>query len=381
MKPEATKLKKKKYPKLPNGFGQIKVYGGTRRKPVAAFPPATERDQRGEYKQPKPLAWCETYLEAFGILEQYNRERGYYDNAVPSEIQRLRLEIANLKSELGISSKSNNKYWNYTFKQIYEEFYENKFNSGKKYSDSAKTSTKAAFKNSAILHDKIFRELTQENLQDVIDNCTLKYASKELIVLLFHQMFAYAKRYDILTQDYSEYVIIKTEDDDTPGVPFSEIERKILWDNKEDEVVAFIIIMCLSGYRIQAYRSLKINLEERWFYGGVKSKNSKCRYVPIHPLIYDMVKKRIEKHGSVLPITTGAFRTKMYKKLSELGIEKHTPHDCRDTFATLADKYKMDKVYLKRLIGHSLSNDITESKYIKPTLEDLRIELEKISFP
>lgn len=381
MKPEATKLKKKKYPKLPNGFGQIKVYGGTRRKPVAAFPPATERDQRGEYKQPKPLAWCETYLEAFGILEQYNRERGYYDNAVPSEIQRLRLEIANLKSELGISSKSNNKYWNYTFKQIYEEFYENKYNSGKKYSVSTKNSTRAAFKNSDVLHDKIFRELTQEDLQNVIDKCKLKYASKELIVSLFHQMYSFAKRYDILTQDYSEYILIKTEDDDTPGVPFSEEERKILWNHKDDEVVEFIIIMCLSGYRIQAYRTLDINLEEKWFYGGVKSINGKNRYVPIHHQIIYMVKRRLGKYGALLPYSEEAFRINMYKKLEELGIEKHTPHDCRDTFATLADRNKMDKIYLKRLIGHSLSNDITESKYIKPTLEDLRNELEKISFP
>ena len=94
-----------------------------------------------------------------------------------------------------------------------------------------------------------------------------------------------------------------------------------------------------------------------------------------------MVKRRHDKYGSLLPYTAEAFRINMYKKLEKLGIEKHTPHDCRDTFATLADKYKMDKIYLKRLIGHSLSNDITESKYIKPTLEDLRSELEKISFP
>lgn len=381
MKPEVTKTKKKKYPKLPNGFGQIKVYSGTRRKPVAAFPPATERDSRGEYKQPKPLAWCETYIEAFGILEQYNRERGYYDNAVPSEIQRLQFEIANLKKELGITSRVSSKYWEYTFKQVFTDFYENKYNTGKEYSKSSKASSLAAFKNCSSLHDKKFREIIQEDLQDVIDNCNLKYASKELIVSLFHQMYAFAERYDILTQDYSKYVIIKTEDDDTPGVPFSEAERIILWENRLDPIVELIIIMCLSGYRIQAYRSLKVNLDEKWLYGGVKTRSGKNRYVPIHHLIFDMVKNRLAKYGTLLPYSTEAFRVNMYKKLDELGIAKHTPHDCRDTFATLADKNKVDKIYLKRFMGHSLASDITENKYIHPSMEDMRTELEKIIFP
>ncbi len=79
--------------------------------------------------------------------------------------------------------------------------------------------------------------------------------------------------------------------------------------------------------------------------------------------------------------TPQAFHSRMYDTLERLGIEKHTPHDTWDTFSTLADKYKMDKTYLKRLIGHSLSKDITEDKYISPALEDLRTELCKIQFP
>lgn len=59
-------------------------------------------------------------------------------------------------------------------------------------------------------------------------------------------------------------------------------------------------------------------------------------------------------------------------------MERHTPHDCRDTFATLCDAAKVGKNYLKRLIGHSLAGDITEDKYIHPSLEVLRSEIEKI---
>ena len=91
-----------------------------------------------------------------------------------------------------------------------------------------------------------------------------------------------------------------------------------------------------------------------------------------------MVENRIKTHGKLLFQPIKKYRSNMYEKLEELGIEKHTPHDCRDTFATLCDKFKVDKNYLKRLIGHSLSSDITEDKYIHPELEDLRKEIEKI---
>ncbi len=372
--------RKKKYPKLPNGFGQIKVYGGNRRKPVAAFPPATERTCTGEYKQPKPLTWCTTYLEAFSALDQYNRERGWYDKAVPSEIALLREEIATLRKALGIC-ESENKYWNYTFSQVYEDYYETKYNGGKIYSKSSKNSTRAAYRNCAALHDRIFRELDQDDLQAVLDNCGLKHASQELIVNLYTQMYHHAGRYNILKQDYSRYVEIKIPDDDEPGVPFTEQERMILWDNREDEIVEFIIIMCLSGYRVSAYRKMTVNLDEQYFFGGVKTKNGKNRYVPIHPIILPYVRRRIEKYGCLLPITPQAFRGRMYDTLERIGIAKHTPHDTRDTFATLADKYRVDKTYLKRLMGHSLANDITEDKYINPALDDLRTEICKIQFP
>ncbi len=372
--------KRKKYPKLPNGFGQIKVYGGNRRNPVACFPPATERMSNGEYKQPRPLAWRQTYMEAYSVLDQYNRERGWYDRAAPSEIAMLREEIVTLRRALGLS-ETENQYWNYTFTQVYEEYWENKYNSGKEYSSSSQSSTRAAYRNSSVLHDRIFRELNQDDLQAVIDNCPLKYSSLELIVNLFKQMYQFAARYDILRQDYSKYITIKIPDDDESGVPFTEEERRILWEHREDEVVEFIIILCMSGYRIDAYRKLQINLEELYFYGGLKTKNGKNRYVPIHPLILPMVQRRMNAYGKLLPVSDQVFRSQMYEKLNELGIEKHTPHDCRDTFATLADKYKMDKIYLKRLMGHSLSKDITEAKYITPALSDLRAELLKIQFP
>lgn len=40
--------KRKKYPKLPNGYGQIRYLGSNRRNPYGVYPPATEEYPNGQ---------------------------------------------------------------------------------------------------------------------------------------------------------------------------------------------------------------------------------------------------------------------------------------------------------------------------------------------
>ena len=81
--------------------------------------------------------------------------------------------------------------------------------------------------------------------------------------------------------------------------------------------------------------------------------------------------------GALLPDRIDIFRDKMYTQLATLGIEKHTPHDCRHTFSKLCEKYKVAENDRKRMLGHKIG-DITNDTYGHRTLEDLRNEIEKI---
>ena len=94
-------------------------------------------------------------------------------------------------------------------------------------------------------------------------------------------------------------------------------------------------------------------------------------------VIFDLVKHRMKPHGALLPDKIDIFRDKMYTQLSTLGIEKHTPHDCRHTFSKLCEKYKVAENDRKRMLGHKIG-DITNDTYGHRTLEDLRKEIEKI---
>lgn len=242
--------------------------------------------------------------------------------------------------------------------------------------------TRGAFKRCKTLHDKEFRKVTYDDLQKVIDDSPLKYASLEQVINLLHQMYAYAKIYHITDEDCSLYLKINKPDEEEHGVPFTNDELLTLWKNQDDEDVEFLLIMCYSGFRISAYKNMEVNLEENYFRGGVKNKYSKNRIVPIHKGILPLVKRRLERDGSLLT-SDQTFRKHLDERdlLNQLGISHHTPHDCRHTFSKLCEDFKVNENDRKRMLGHSFGNDITNKTYGHRSLSDLQKQIQKIKIP
>jgi len=380
--------KRKKYPKLPNGYGQIRYLGKGRRNPYGVYPPATEVDDIGRPKTPKALCYVPDWMTGFMVLTSY-RAGNYLPgderniDVKPGESTDLSSVVQKLLSDYNQSQGivEEKEEPGKTFRDVFELYYEDKFkvqygHAGKK--KQMEYSMGAAFKNSSALHDRDFVSLRLVDLQGVINDCELKHSSLELIITLFHQMYDFAVAHDICEKDYSQYVKIEIPDDDEHGIPFTDEELAILWQNKHDPIVGMILIMCYSGFRISAYRDMEVNLNEMYFHGGVKTDAGKERMVPIHSCIQDLVKQRIVSYGTMLKGSPDYFRQPMYDKLESLGIEKHTPHDCRHTFSRLCEKYKVNENDRKRMLGHSFGNDITNRIYGHRTLEDLREEIEKI---
>ena len=373
--------RRKKYPKLPNGYGSIKKLSGKRRNPYGVYPPATEMIAPGQYAPVKAICYVDDYMKGFAVLTAWHA--GTYYPGFEQTLNKFESSAADsiLKDYLQASRIQKNSKKNPTFAEIYEGFYKDKYEDSKKsYSKASMDSTRAAFRNCSELHDKTFVDLRYNDLQNVLDNCPKKHSSLELILSLFHQMYAYAEKFELCEKDYSVHVRIKKADDDEHGIPFSEEELAVLWQHKTDPVVEFMLIMCYSGYRIKAYETIEINLKEKYFKGGIKTDAGKERFVPIHSSIYPLVKRRIKKYGKILDVTPGTFRIKMYETLERIGIQRHTPHDARHTFSMLCEKYYINENDRKRMLGHAFS-DITNKVYGHRTVEELRKEIEKIKIP
>lgn len=377
--------RRKRYPKLPNGYGSIKWLGRGRRNPYGVYPPVTDFTDDGIPISVKALCYTDDWMKGFAVLTAYKAgtyipgmELALTDSSEKSDspdsiAQKILSDYSRLRRTQEAAAPKK------TFSQIYQEFYYDKYerDQNKKYSASSMASTRAAFKNSSALHERIFSDLRYQDLQAVIDSCPLKHSSLELIVNLFRQMYSYAIKVEEIDRNYAEFVQVTKEEDDEHGVPYSDQDLRRLWELKSDPVAEFLLIMCYSGHRISEYKTLTIDLGAGYFQGGLKTKAGRNRIVPIHSAIFPLVKKRMAEYGELLPATPQSFRQQMDSFSQNYGFERHTPHDCRHTFSRLCEQYCVAENDRKRMLGHAFG-DVTNDIYGHRGLEDLRTEIEKI---
>lgn len=342
---------KSKFHRLPNGFGSIRKYSGKRRNPYYAYPSVTDYYDNGSAKPVPCIGSYPTYQEAFEALTKYNKKP--YD-----------LEKADI-----------------TFAEVHKLFYDDKYvnNAKRTYSKSSMYLANAGFNNLKEIHNVPIKKLRTYDMQKIVDACDLSHASLEGIVQCLRNVFSFAIANDLVDVDYAQYVVIKTLDDDEKGVPFTEEEIKKLWEHKNDKIVQYILILIYSGMRISELATMKIDFEKGIMQGGNKTKSSKNRIIPIHPLIADFL-----KNCALIKTSDDKCRKYFDEKLKELGLStsvkntKHTPHDCRHTFSWLADKYKIDDLSKHMIMGHSTGKDVEESVYGHRTNEELIEEMKKI---
>lgn len=386
--------KRKKHPRLPNSFGSIRYLGPNRTNSYAVHPPCKEFNYAGDYVRPKALCYVNDWYVGFAVLTAYHA--GTYKPGDELDFSQYKSQGAanpgslQLLCDRILKDYSTNAYSETvrlkaekTFAQVYDQFYEWKYGekAAKKLSKQSQDSTRAAYKNCSALHDKIFKNLRLEDLQAVLDNCTLKQASIENIKALLGQMYKFAVPRDLCEKNYAQYLVMPSAEGDEHGVPFTDDDLAVLWENKDDPTVEMLLIMCYSGYRITAYKTIEVNLDDLYFRGGVKTAAGKNRIVPIHSAIRGLVAERTKRLGYLLPIETVTFRSHMRDTLIKLKIAPHTPHDCRHTFSRLCEKYKVNEADRKRMMGHSFGSDITNGIYGHRTVDELREEIEKIKVP
>ncbi len=375
--------KKNKHPNLPNGFGSIRKLSGNRRNPYAVHPPVTDYDIDGKPVTPKALCYVSDWYVGFAVLTAY--KAGTYTPGMEKELEMLSaMDESNLNllanrilSDFQIATRADSASNSMFFSELYEKYYDWKFNGKKKYSKNYMTSIRTAYKNCKPIHNKKICEIQYDSLQRIVDNCNLKYSSLELIVLLLKQSFKFAVAQGYLEKNPTELLRINIDDDDEHGIPFSAAEVSKIWNYEENEVAQVLLIMIYSGFRIGELKVVEVNMKKLYFHGGLKTRTSKERTVPIHSAIKHIVAKRIRKNGKLINVSYTTFRDKLNAFFDEIGIIDHTSHDCRHTFSALCEKYEVKENDRKRMLGHKFK-DVTNSVYGHRSIEDLRKEIEKI---
>lgn len=217
---------------------------------------------------------------------------------------------------------------------------------------------------------------------------------------VFNLMFDYAVKYDIIKYNYARNfeldkgTVEQKRREKKEVTIFTNEELEKLWNSVDKVKFAdMVLIGIYSGWRPQELAILKIadvDLERGTFFGGMKTKAGKDRYVPIHPLIKGLVSKRydeaVEMNSEYLFndedgqrgtfLTYDKYRRRFEKVMTRLDM-KHRPHEARHTFSTLAKSYEMKDNVRKLIMGHAIV-DFTDRVYTHPMLEELQFEMGKI---
>lgn len=380
--------KRKRHDKLPSGWGSIRFLGKGRRLPYAVHPPATERDDLGFYVRPKAICYVPDWYTGFAVLSAYHA--GTYtpglEVTIAREVEQSSMDLdafcARVLKDHGLTSNANASQ-GHTFKEVYEQFLEWKFgpNATKELSRSTKGGYEQGFKLLSEIHNCYLDDLTVDRLQGVINSCDKTVSTRKNILVTMRNVYKYALPRHMCKENVAAAVVMPGGNECEKGVPFSDDNLISLWsgvDNSKYEYMSeMILIMCHAGYRITAWKEIKVDLTAKTFCGGNKTEAGKNLVTPIHSDILYLVERRMDRYGTLINTGTGNFRIQFESYCVEHGFGKHTPHDTKHTFSRLCEKYGVKENDRKRMLGHSIGN-ITNDVYGHRSVEELRYEIEKI---
>lgn len=364
--------------KLPNGYGSVVKLKGKRRKPWAVRTSYLEEQEDGTVKRKRRyLAYFTKQEAALSYLAELN------NGAIVPEHQKY--------SDIP------------TFAELYEKW--------KKYRNSLKSKPGAstwrnygiAFNMYAPIHSKKIVSIRAQDLQE----CITAQSSKSRATIgnmraIVRGMWSYAVMNELVGNDITQHLIFEFTDSDTPiHTRFTDKEITLLWNSLGVvNNVDIILIYIYTGFRPSELLEIQpenVHLDERYIIGGMKTEAGKDRIVPIHEAIVPLIESRLSQNRRYLiankygnHYTRAVYHNSNWNTcMQRLGLN-HAPHDCRYTFAALADGAGMNETCRKLIMGHSLSNkegtafktggrgDVTRDVYTEKTIPELVAEINKL---
>lgn len=328
--------------RFPNGYGSIINLGKNRRKPYAVrITIGWSDDKKQRYKY---LGYFEKETQAFECLVEFNK------NPYDIDVKKI------------------------TLKEVYDKWSERHF---EKISLNSKKSYISSFKKCEVLYDTPICQLKTKDFQKIVDNIE-SISTARTFKNVIKMIYSYAIKNDIVEKDYSDYIEFYQEKNQHNTSVFSNLEINLLWEHQGPDSVDVLLILLYSGMRINELLKIEtknIFFNERYMITGSKTKSGKDRVIPIHKKIAPLIEKRL--NGKYLFETrngTPVHYNNMLKLITtdfkRLGLN-HVVHETRHTFISQADRLDINKITLKRIVGHSSKKDVTDDIYTHKNKEDL----------
>lgn len=341
----------------PNGYGSVTRLKGKRRRPwwVRITTGWITDETRGRRRQTfATLGFYATKKESLQALAEYN------DN--PYDLAKKDITFADAVEKW----KQSDKYRN--------------------LAESSKANYRAAFNHCAPLHDLPMRDIRLAHLQKIMEATTeMSKQSQDKIKTLMKRAFAVSIANDIIQKDYSAFVSTTTRKETKKKMPFTFDEIQKIRENQDSSLAYTVLLLLYTGLRINELLNQKtadIDTTQKIIYvNGTKNRSAK-RIVPIHSDILPIISARIDGEHLIeadgKKLNYDKYIDFWEKYMPTISKKRHTPHDTRHTFVSAMDKCGVERLTLKRIVGHK-TDDITDH-YSHRDIRDLHRAISLLDF-
>lgn len=342
--------RKRKNLRMPNKYGGVVFLGERRRRPYAArVTTGWSADNKQIYKY---LGYFEKREDALACLADFYRE--------PYDASARKTTVA----------------------EIYAEWSEKH---AEKVSKASMHSYNSAYKKIERLHNTPLTELRAAHVQSVMD--TIPYSTAKLVKLLVGVLFREAIKKEIVHKDISRLLELPQKGEKKKKKPFTRDEIALLWSKQGESHADMLLVLLYTGLRISELFDMEtanIDLDARVMVGGTKTDAGRNRTIPIHRKIAPIIERvRGDKYlfqsprGKKFLYSNEGYRLNKYMRA--LGFD-HTIHETRHTFVSQCDRLDLNKITVKRMVGHATDKDITADVYTHKTAEDLLAAIDAFDY-
>ena len=268
-----------------------------------------------------------------------------------------------------------------TFKNIYDMWSKNHFESVSKQTIKTIKNIYNSYVFKFNNYEKVIKLIELQSFINVLKDSGLSTGTLKQVKSVLNMVFNYALKNEYINKNMIEFLDIGKHKKVLERKIFTNEEIKILWDNEGKRDIDIILILIYTGLRVNELLTLentKINIECRYIRAGSKTEAGKDRLIPISYKILPLITRYIKLNNKYLFQTkTGNFlmynnyRQNFKKIIKKIGLQEHTIHDTRHTFATLLSNADANKTSIKNIIGHS-DYGITEKIYTHKDIEELK---------
>lgn len=351
--------------KLENGFGSVcKVKRNLRKPWLARITQEIITDKDGKKQQiRKTLGYYETKSQAMAALVEYNKSRLNidYKDLTFSDCWKLWWNDLD-KSSL---SESTLKGYDFVYRGIPDRIKKTKIG-----------------------------DLKVRDYQQFFNNMDRSYNTKRKSKVVIGLMYNYLIKNEIIDLNVVSYVELKNNKKDNDVIIFTDQEIEKLWNiwnEEQNEWIGLILMLIYSGVRIGEMLELKredVYLEDRYFKITKSKTENGIRQVPISERVieiwnhwmnygfeYVVSLNKLTGPGTYkrVKVDYSNFRDTYWDKIIEqLSFnDKLTPHACRKTCISLMTRADIKPIYIKLIVGHSGSMDLTERVYTYVDIKEL----------